>query len=546
MARVSFGNAWLLAWKEAPQAVRDSTLMTRCGQPIGKLRDHGVLRVVLGEAAPAALIGRARTKTVSSAEATQLAAVVRARGAELDACRRLFEQVQDARLRFQLGPRGDAETNSMLVKRLWQDAVTDQATVDDLVREYGAAGGGGDRSGLVESADALAEQECRLLKAWPSQPPVRSASALHKPEELTYFHNRIEDDQWLRAVEWVRTHELRGWEQDLGLSDRPMLTCPPASGPSQDLQPLDRPLSAWLSGRTREAKRVGKKILMDDLVSDEIACATSSLGLRSDEARAVMLLGYWLVAHHRFDLDAGVVWLPDKARVAEVLADPGSADEAERVKVRYVLMMRAMWNQIRGLARGTIERPGRDWIIVDDPNRGRTVTSTAADAETRSDAIAVHDLAPSLGDQLMQDPLRSFMKRLWPTVHTYSHRGPITAVEATHLLKYGWERWARLVGTALAQPPLGQGPVARDPAALEELLLTQITTVITNGPTSLALQIARSDNPAELADLWRAAVDRVGITRTDAALTRVDDVGTVHRYLRAHLSGARHQKRFTQ
>lgn len=518
--------------------------MSRAGQPIGKLLVHGVLRVVLGVDAPASLLGPSHGRLVSQTEVEALTAAVRERASELEACLRLFEQVQDARLRLRLGPRGDAAANSMLVKRLWEKSVTDQAKVDEVVRSHYGADAGGDPFAPDAPPEELADIGRRLRAAWPRQVPERNEDALKKPKALVFFHKKIEEDQWLRVVDWVRDHELRGWEQELGLSNAPVVGCPQVTGPSEGLQPLDRPLKAWMSGRTKEVRRKGEAPQYQALVDEEIRCASSSLGLPTDEARAVILLGYWLVSFRSFDASAIGARLPSKERADLVLDDPSRTDEVELESVQYTLMMRAVWGNIRGLSKGAIWRPGLYRVMRDDKHKGEVaVPERHDDDEGPGEQVEVHDSVVSRGDQLMVDPLPSFMKRLWPTVHTYAHRGPITVTEAVHLLQYGWERWAKTVKQSMSKPAAIAHTQTLDPVAAEELFLAKLSEVIARQP-KLVTEILQADDPAALQGMWKDTLRRAGVTQADEISTGLRDIRFVQEYLRKHLPDEQLHERF--
>lgn len=542
MSQVSFGEAWKRAWQHAPDAVRECTLMTRLGMPIGKLRDHGVLRVVLGENAPAALIGRQRVKTVSTPDAELLLEVVKARGAELDACRQLFEQVQEARLRLRLVPRGDAEANSMIVRELYEQGILGRAEVDAAVRRHFAPRIDFDEQGRpIDAADALRAQQEQLQAAWPTDIPPPSPDALNKPKGLLFWHDRVDPDHWQAAVNWVASNELRGHEQALGLTDSEQISCPPVTGPSDGLQPLDRPLQSWTTHRTRDASDA--PLPRREIIAEEIRCATSPLGLPTDEARTVILLGYWLVAYRSFDMPTNqpglAEYLPGETMVAAVRDGRAEADEGLHSQVRFVLMMRVVWKRIRGLHKGTIDGPEKA-VRLTDKNEDETRTQSFSDAESlHDDAEVFYFSKPTLGQQKLEMPLRSFMKRLWPSVHAQSHRGAIASGVATRLLRTSWLSWVKDVVSDLARPAIQAPP--EDEYILDEILMLQLQQMAPSD-AEVIKQVAVADDLAALADAWQAAIKAARIDPVEAAHTRLADLDRVRTFLRDHLRLAETEK----
>lgn len=561
MGNVTFGSAWQRAWEQVPLCIRESTLMTSPGgtQPLKALINTGLMKAILGEDMPLHLrkqVGKNAhsSNIVSELDASTLSALVSNHIPDLRTCHELFKQVDAITRRLRLSPpnSGRAEQNARIVRTLFVEQISDPAAIEQqIVRHYEpyVRQGTGTR---VTAPDLSEEQQvrARLLASW-TIPPSRSEDALKRPDGLVYFHNRVPENTWRAAVDWTSQKELRGWEKELYLTRRESLTPPAPTGPTLELPPLDRSLSGWLSGRTRDSAKAERPIPRSELIDQEIVCAVSPLGLPSNEARAIILLGYWLVAWQRFDrparppsdssgLEAGPGVLPSREEIDKILSDLSSATENEISAAQYSLMMRPLWAKIGGLSRGKIRKPAQTRTVIDDRHKGRTTRPASAKDQDSAELLSVNWAPVTWGEQLLAHPGPSFMCRLWARVHTYSHRGPMTAGVASYVLKATWDSWVNDVTSRISLPDRSPDWLTEADLEQEILTLELLEQVLSESAPSttapLVLEILKADDPLPLQRNWQVLLKRAPIDQKYAHRLKLDDIYTVQAFLRQHLS----------
>ncbi|HMR47875.1 MAG TPA: hypothetical protein PKE40_01270 [Arachnia sp.] len=388
-------------------------------------------------------------------------------------------------------------------------------------------------------------------------PAEAVAPPMIPPGGLRHFHRYVPDDVWEQTVSWlhgetivardngeeesfaVTLDEVRGWAVDLHLADD-LVTPPAVTGAGKEKPPLNRSVFYRLAMLMKEYPHlVDEGLDPEGLLEREVSCAAAPLGLPSSPARAVLMLGYWLVVGRAFDAtreEFGVV-------PAELVVDDGVDEQVReeaahfhRLRRAQAQMYRDVWARIRLMAGAPRRRSG-------DRRSAQVLSGTRVGAAGPKEGVTADGMArvaESEGSRVLGAPEQSYMKRLWSRVHTYSHRGALTPELAAELLTEAWGSWVNDTGSLMGVLPDASSdqPERADLDDMDEfwLMLQWVTADGTDRDViALLLKIKDADYPSELKEEWQRTVERAGIPDETRADSEIDDVALVAGYLKKHM-----------
>lgn len=527
---IRFDKAWRNAWRKAPVEVQAHRSMTRDGRPTTRIH-KSLLPAVFGSL-PSELRYQRRNKAVPDALADGLVRTVEAHAEDLIECVRLHrlfsEALRAVPVDMVAGSRRLVRDNwALIIADLWRSGAQDEEQVRmRVLNELSKPSSRVTES--LEETEVVAELAALVGTHWV---PASPEEPLRLPEGIEYQHNDVPEEVWEQVLDWLAPLDLASWAQSMYLvSDS---TQPPEiDGPDRGTRTLDRSVKSrtvrLLS--SNDARVIGECTPVE-VLKREVACALAPLGLPSLEARAVLVLGFWLVAGRAFNLTYGEV---KQARELSATKD-GSVNNPEAE--HFLRVHRAML--------------GRVWHTI---MMGSATSGRGSDIDRPERIPGTHGLDnDSEGRRRLVDPVPTFMKRLWSRAHSYAHLAEIDARVATEILQFVWKSWVQDVGTMMKKSPHTEevaGPVQIDTLRIEErgltglmkerdreiLLTEQVHSLVTGSQvTHLVRGLIASDDPTALAADWLRAVAEGGLEPVEIEASGIGDPVVVRDHILKHM-----------
>lgn len=530
--------------------------MTRGGLPTARVW-KSVLQPVLGADWDSSLSYRNKDKMVSDAVQDRLAELVSEHADDLQRIAdvlTVFLGVVDqltADSRPNPALRGMRVDWAPIVVDLWRDGAATEHDVSQRVAVE-LVGAVPILRELLEDPEAEARFQNLLARLW--RPTASLPAPGTPPGGLRHDQREVPTQVWEDVVTWLDgpdivvdrprggeplilgVEDIAGWAVDLQLVTDTTRQ-PTVIGSGDYPRTLDRPVFRRLVQLMKSNPQlVDGGLEPTALLEREVRCAASPLGLPSTEARAVLMLGYWLVAGRSFDTSRREFQGLDpdlrSGSRRHACDDPDADSDDERNHsaplLTYHHMYRDVWRRIRLMGGGRTVTAAVDDGIV-------TTTTLSRRQQEERPVDALRDTADSEGMRRLGNPERTFMNRFWSRVHTYSHRGPITAETASRLIDGVWSTWIKDVVTQMGQPPSPDDDVPPyDAPALGEVLYGVMRAAPAGAFLATVYALLAAEDLEPLRDEWAGMLDQAAVGADQRVATGIDELEVVRDYLRKH------------